>query len=266
MFSNLLGQPVDHPLPSALECFLHQTPSQQQQALQQGPYLRYGTPAASAGDMLRVLKPEDTQQALLLAARTFVEHEPMTKATGKSLDDMLELFGPITAACCSSGMSFGVGEQDGSGAIVCVSLALPYPAFKAVRWPEVPRPAQAILSTLPKVPPEQEAVSVYMFVWATLPNHMGKGYTKAAAAASIDAARQAGYSSLVADLTNVVSQHLGLSHFGFTPMEPKARYHDFEGFRVVQCSEYLIRAVKDLTAEAAAADGAAAPAAAAAGS
>lgn len=219
--------------------------------------------------MLRVLKPEDTQQALLLAARTFVEHEPMTKATGKSLDDMLELFGPITAACCSSGMSFGMEEQqqDGGGAIACVSLALPYTAFKAVHWPQVPRPAQAILSTLPKVSPEQEAVSVYMFVWATHPDHMGKGYTKAAAAASIDAARKAGYSSLVADLTNVVSQHLGLSHFGFRPMEPKARYHDFDGFKVVQCSEYLIRAMKDLTTgrAAAAAAAGAAPATAAAG-
>lgn len=210
--------------------------------------------------MLRVLTLEDTQQALQLAARTFVDHEPMTRATGKSLEDMLELFGPVTAACCSSGMSYGVEEQ--GGAIVCVSLALPYPDFKAVRWPDVPRPAQAILSTLPKLSPQQEAVSVYMFAWATHPDHMGKGHTKATAAASIDAARQAGYSSLVADVTNVVSQHLAMSHFGFRPLEPKARYHDYEGFRVVQCSEYLIRAVKDLRT--AAADGAAPAAAAAA--
>lgn len=208
---------------------------------------------------LRVLKPEDKQQALVLAARTFADHEPMTRASGKTFADVLELFGPITESCCSSGMSFGVVEQ---GAVVCVSLALPYPAFKAVPWPDVPRPAQAILSTLPKLSAAQEAAAVYMFVWATHPDHWGRGFTKAAAQASIAAAQQAGYSLLVADVTNTASQHLAMSHFGFRPLEPKARYHDHERFRVVQCSEYIIRAIRDLRASegAAAADAGAAAA------
>lgn len=204
--------------------------------------------------MMRALQPEDSNKALIFAAQMFVDHEPMTKATGKTFSDMVELFGPITEACCSSGMSFGTfSDQEQQGDIVCVSLALPYTDFNAVQWPDVPRPAQGILRTLPKVAEQQQAASVYMFLWATHPDHMGKGYAKSAVEASIQAAKTAGYSSLVVDVTNVVSQHLALNHFGFTVMEPKARYHDHETFKVVQCSEYIIRAVKDLGAPAGAA-------------
>lgn len=200
-------------------------------------------PTWQAAQMLRPLQPEDKDDVLLLAAQTFIQHEPMTRAGGKALPELLQLFGPITEACCCSGMSFLVEQQ---GTIVAVSLALPFAQYNAVQWPDVPRPAQVILRTLPKLTAQQEAVSVYMFLWATRGDHMGKGYAKAAVAASLQAAGRAGYRSAVADLTNVASQQLAMGHFGFEAMEPKARYHDHELYRAVEGSEYIIRAVKDL--------------------
>lgn len=200
--------------------------------------------------MLRIITPQDKDQVLQFAAKLFAEHEPMTRATGKSVSDMVELFGPITAACCCSGMSFMVEQQEtGTNPILSLSLALPYASYNAVQWPDVPRPAQVILKTLPDLSAEQEAVSVYMFLWGTHSNHMGKGYIKTVVEASMQAATQAGFKSVVVDVTNVVSQHLAMSHFGFQPLEPKARYHDHETFKVVECSEYIIRAMKDLIAE-----------------
>jgi len=200
--------------------------------------------------MLRIIRPEDKDQVVQFAAKLFAEHEPMTRATGKSVSDMVELFGPITAACCCSGMSFMLEQQEtGTNTILSLSLALPYASYNAVQWPDVPRPAQVILKTLPNLLAEQEAVSVYMFLWGTHSNHMGKGFIKTVVEASLQAARQVGFSSVVVDVTNVVSQHLAMSHFGFQPLEPKARYHDHETFKVVECSEYIIRAMKDLTAE-----------------
>lgn len=50
----------------------------------------------------------------------------------------------------------------------------------------------------------------------------------------MQAARQAGFTLFVADVTNTVSQHLAMSHFGFVALEPKVRYHDHDIFRAVK--------------------------------
>jgi hypothetical protein len=200
--------------------------------------------------MLRVVTPQDKDQVLELATKTFSQHEPMTKAGGKSYPEMLQLFGPITDACCNSGMSFAVEQRNDTGAstIVSVSMALPFSTYNEVQWPDVPRPARVILDTLPDLTAAQEASGVYLFLWATHGDHMGRGYSKLTVAASLEAARQAGYVTAVVDATNVVSQHIAMSHFGFKPMDPKARYKDHKLYKGVQCSEYIVRAVKDLTA------------------
>jgi hypothetical protein len=199
--------------------------------------------------MLRVIQAQDKEQVLLFATNNFHQHEPMTRATGKALSEMIELFGPVTEACCSSGMSFMLEHQQpdtDTNTIISVSLTLPYPDYKAVQWPDVPRPARDLMTPLAELPTDQHAAAVYMFLWATHTDHMGKGHVKAVVSASEQAAQQAGFRFLVADVTNVVSQHLAIDRFGYMPMEPKARYHDHERFKTVTCSEFVIRAVKDL--------------------
>jgi hypothetical protein len=197
--------------------------------------------------VLRVIQPQDKEQVLLFAATIFHQHEPMTRATGKSLSEMIELFGPITQACCSSHMSFMLEQQQpDTNTIICISLSLSYSDYKAVQWPDVPRPARDLMKPLPELPKDQQEAAAYMFLWATHTDFMCKGHMKAVISASEQAAQQAGFRFLVADVTNVVSQHLAMAHFGYTPMEPKARYHDHERFKVVTCSEFVIRAIKDL--------------------
>jgi hypothetical protein len=202
--------------------------------------------------MLRVVRPEDKDSVSLFAATLFSAHEPMTKALSIPAEDVAHLYSPIIEACCSSGLSFML-EQEGS--IVCLSLALPYTQYEAVQWPEVPsaRPVAAIMNSLPPLPAGQDPTNtVYMFLWGTGSTHMGKGYIRTAVEASMQATRRSGYSCLVADATNVVSQHLAMSHFGFQPLEPRACYHDHESLKGVQGTEYVIRAVKYLAAEPAA--------------
>lgn len=219
-----------------------------------GPAQAVHSSVAVLFNMLRVVIPEDKEQVSLFAANVFTEHEPMTRATGASVSDIVQLFGPIIEACCSSGMSFMLEQQEpgsSNSTIMCLSLALPYSQYKAMQWPPVKsaQPASEIMKTLPQVPAEQQQAAVYMFLWWTHANHMGKGYIRTVVGESMRAARQAGFSSLVADVTNVVSQHVAMSHFGFQPMEPKARYHDHECFKAVQGTEFIIRAVKHIAAE-----------------
>lgn len=214
--------------------------------------------------MLRVLQPQDSDHVCLFAAELFDAHEPMTRVLSTTVPDLVQLYTPIVEACCSSGLSFIIEEAAPASAvsdvtaaqdrtstsrIMSVCLALPYATYKSLPWPEVPsaRPAGILLKSMPQIPAEQEATAVYAFLWGTHSNHMGKGYLKKVLTASIPACRQAGYTSMVADLTNVVSQGLALKRFGFNPLEPKIRYHDHESFRGVEGTEFIIRAVKGLT-------------------
>ena len=196
--------------------------------------------------MLRVVKPEDKDRVSLFSATLFVSHEPMFKALNVPVNDMQLLLSPVLDACCSSGLSFMLEQE---GGIVSLSLALPYTQYQTLQWPQVAsaRPAAMILNTLPPLPAGQDpANAVYMFLWGTSSTHMGKGCIRTAVEASMQAARRAGCSCLVADVTNVVSQHLAMSHLGFQPLEPRACYHDHESLKGVQGTEYAIRAVKYL--------------------
>lgn len=208
--------------------------------------------------LLRTIMPEDTPSVCAFAAQLFCSHEPLVSALAPDLTppDVATLFSPVIQACCSSGLSFLLVVEDAQqhqqpAAIVALSLALPYTQYKAIEWPLVPaaRPAAAIMESLPQqLPPGvDKAGAVYCFFWGTHADHMGRGCMKRVLDATMQAAEQAGCSSLVADLTNVVSQHLALSRFGFQALQPCARYRDHEAFRGVQGTEAVVRAVKVLT-------------------
>lgn len=173
----------------------------------------------------------------------------MCKALGATVSEWVTQFDPLIEACCSSGMSFMMeGAADGPESIMSVSLALPYAQYVSVQLEESAMfgPLVQLLDSLPELPAfESEAVALNL-VWGTHQSHMNKGYLRKVVERTDEAARQAGCSCIVADATNVVSQHL-LPVFGYQP-QSKVRYQDYASFRAIQCTEYVIRAVKQLPA------------------
>lgn len=201
--------------------------------------------------MLRSITPQDKNAVCLFTAHVFCSHEPMCKALGATVPIWVQQFDPLIDACCSSGMSFMM-ESAGHdpNKIMSVSLALPYAQYVSVELENNPMfdPIIQLLDSLPDLPDtdaSSQAVALNL-VWGTHHSHMNKGYLRKVVQATMDAARQAGCSCIVADATNVVSQHL-LPVFGFQP-QSKVRYQDYECFRAISCTDYVIRAVKQLPA------------------
>jgi hypothetical protein len=106
----------------------------------------------------------------------------------------------------------------------------------------------SVFDALDKLPEQHEQSAALNFIWATHSDHMNLGYAKQVVQATMQAAQHAGYVALIADFTNVVSQRLGES-FGYQP-HVKVRYHDFEPFKSITCTDHAIRSVKQLEAAA----------------
>jgi hypothetical protein len=155
----------------------------------------------------------------------------------------------LSEACCASGLTYIV-QDTASCDILSKSLALPYDQYKALELDDHPafRPVLSVFDALDKLPEHHEQSAALNFIWATHGDHMNKGYAKRVVQATMQAAQQAGYVSLIADFTNVVSQRLGES-FGYQP-HVKVRYHDFEPFKGITCTDHAIRSVKQLAAAA----------------
>lgn len=199
--------------------------------------------------MLRALQPEDTERICLFGAEVFCKHEPMCKALGTAVPDFVQQFTPIIHACCSSGLSFVLEEAGGAGEPLSMSLALPYAQYSAIKLDDHPafRPVLAVFDALDAQASDDLSADVMCFMWATRSDQMNKGYNKIVAGATVEAARRAGSTGLVADFTNVVSQHM-MGYFGYKPAV-QVRYHDFECFKSIQCTQYVFRAVKPLAAD-----------------
>jgi hypothetical protein len=155
----------------------------------------------------------------------------------------------VQEACCASGLSYIV-QDTASGDILSKSLALPFDQYKALELDDHPafRPVLAVFDALDSLPVQHEQSAVLNFVWATHSNHMNKGYAKKVVQGTMQAAQQAGFVSIIADFTNVVSQRMGEA-FGYQP-HVKVRYHDFEPFKSITCTDLCIRSVKQLEAAA----------------
>jgi hypothetical protein len=153
----------------------------------------------------------------------------------------------LPEACCASGLSYIV-QDTASGDILSKSLALPFDHYKTLELDDHPtfRPVLAVFDALDSLPVQHEQSAVLNFVWATHSNHMNKGYAKKVVQGTMQAARQAGFASIIADFTNVVSQRMGEA-FGYQP-HVKVRYHDFEPFKSITCTDLVIRSIKQLEA------------------
>jgi hypothetical protein len=172
--------------------------------------------------MLRVITAGDIDRVCVFTAQVFCSHEPMCKALRAEVPDFVKQFRPLLAACCTSGLSFLLEDEQSTSnddiSIISISLAIPFEQYNALQWPDTPTfgPMSAIFEDLAH-PLESHPGAVLSFVWATHSRHMNKGYTKRVVQSTTQAAVQAGCSCLVTDATNIVSQHL-LRHFGFQPL------------------------------------------------
>lgn len=99
-----------------------------------------------------------------------------------------------------------------------MSLALPYDAYKAVsdQLPEytIFNPVLAVFDALERLPCSEASEAVLNFMWATHEQHTNRGHAKRVVEGTETAAKQAGFSWLVADVTNVISQHMA-ALFGY---------------------------------------------------
>jgi hypothetical protein len=197
--------------------------------------------------MLRAITAGDIDKVCLFTAQVFCSHEPMCKALRAEVPDFVQQFRPLLAACCTSGLSFLLEDEQTTddNSIISISLAIPFEQYNTLQWPGTPTfgPMSAIFEDLAH-PLESHPGAVLSFVWATHSSHMNKGYTKRVVESTTQAAVQAGCSCLVADATNIVSQHL-LQHFGFQPLIqvnlhqhlPQHRLRCFDALLVAMASE-----------------------------
>jgi hypothetical protein len=204
--------------------------------------------------MLKALRSWDTPRVIQLVAPIFVNHEPMSKTLGITTQDFKDTFQDLIAECCDSGLSTAIIIDNEP---VSVSLAIAYDKYVTIpvncKNTPIISPLLNILDEMDHQHPvhQNHESTLYHFIAGTDAKHMNKGYAQRAIKGTIDMARHRGYTRIIADATNIVSQNLLMKSFQYKPMGEicyaSFKHGDEHVFRVITPhTNSIIRMVKDL--------------------
>lgn len=193
--------------------------------------------------MLQTLTPDHFAAILDFAAATTTQNEPMCRALRVTPEDFKVVFSEIVRLCCESNLSSGIFDDDHTP-LAC-SLALPYDTYKSLSFPDVDAfaPIFKVLNTLDSEPIEH---AVYHFLICTAPEAANKGYAKQVIRHTLYMAYTHGtrdmftYDCVIADATNVVSQHILRGHFKYAMLN-FIPYKQIDAFETITCTYAAMR-------------------------
>lgn len=204
--------------------------------------------------MLKALRAWDSPRVIQLITPVFVENEPMCKALGITVHDFKDTFKDVIEECCDSGLSTAIIVDNEP---VSVSLAIPYKKYVSMPISCVNRsklfPLLNILEKMEHQHPVHEISesTLYHFIVGTDANHMNRGYAHRAIKGTIDMAKHRGFTHIIADATNIVSQHVLEKGFNYKPVG-EIYYATFEHDNqpvfqsITPHTKSIVRMMKDL--------------------
>ena len=196
--------------------------------------------------LLRKVIYSDYQRICNLVTKSFLKYEPMCNVLKLHEKDFLHSFQNLIKVCCLHEFS-AVIEEDNK--LIAASLACPYNVYENIEMPEENsieiNKILFMLDTLNKKPLSNKDSSIYHFIVGTDPNYINNGLSRKVINETIKLSQNANYKYIVADATNIISQHVLQKHFDYKPVSC-IKYNDYEFFKNIGDTEYIIRMIKDI--------------------
>ncbi len=204
---------------------------------------------------IRSLYDYDCEDVCKLTSSVFVKNEPMCKCLNMTEEEFMDAFYDIIYKCCDSGCSYCMKDHE-TNEILSIMLTLPYIDYKNIQLPEWTNDCESVaplLNILDDVSYEKEFEidsTLYLFIACTKSNMECKGLAKLLLNKVIDKAQYDNYKYLVADATNIISQHILINKYGFQNIK-EISYDEFEYnekyiFKDIKDTKNIIRVMKKL--------------------
>lgn len=194
--------------------------------------------------LLRKVIIQDFPKICNLVTNSFLKYEPMCNILKIKEEDFIHSFQDLIKACCSHDFSSVVEVDD---KLIAASLACPYNIYENIEMPEK-NSAEInkilfMLDLLNKNPLNNKDSTIYHFIVGTDPSYTSYGLSKKVINETIKLSQDANYKYIVADATNIISQHVLQNHFDFKPVS-RIKYNNYEFFKNIIDTEYIIRMIK----------------------
>jgi len=167
--------------------------------------------------MLYTLCNDDMRFSMEFTSQIFAEKEPTSVALGITSDDFTDVFRSIMETCVSSGYSYASHSECGDA----VALNLPYDQFLEVDY-NVSRKIEPMFALFDAMQYEPTGKCLYVFSIAS----DAKGLASQLLQHVTNEAKAHGFTSILADCTNIKSQKLFEKHGFVTRSE--VTYSGFE--------------------------------------
>lgn len=198
--------------------------------------------------LLRKTVISDFPKICDLVVKSFLKHEPMCNVLKIQDYDFIYSFENLLKECCQSGLSSVIVENNNN--LIATSLACTYNSYEKIKIPELKsseiNKIISILDDLNSKKINDKDMSVYHFIVGTDPNYINRGLSKLVINETIKLSSINGnYKYIIADATNIVSQHILQNHYSYKPYT-HIKYSDYDYFKEITDTEYIIRMIKDI--------------------
>jgi hypothetical protein len=179
---------------------------------------------------IRLVTLKDLVPVLEFSSHVFISDEPLCKAVNCTKEEFVQCFFPIVYECCKSGLSFVVEEDNH---IISCALTL-----RNCVYLNLVLEVSSSMKSVDKILSDLNALSnpngndVYIFLLATDVKCRNSGYGRLITHATLEAAKTQLFDGVIADVTNIISQHVLTTHFRFEVLG-ETRYDEFifDGFK-----------------------------------
>ena len=163
------------------------------------------------------LSNDDLRFAIEFTSQIFADEEPTSVALGVTSDEFTDVFRSIMETSVSSGYSYASHSEHGDA----VALNLPYDQFLGVEY-NVSKKIEPMFALFDAMKYEPSGKCLYVFSIASDAKGLGSQLLKH----TIDEAKAHGFTSILADCTNIKSQKMFERHGFVTRSE--VTYGGFE--------------------------------------
>lgn len=184
----------------------------------------------------RIVRSYDVNDITKFVAKVFAKNEPMCKVLNVNEKDIENTFGHLINECCVSNLSTLWRNNSINDSIIATSLVLPYYKYKnydIINNSETLTPIIRVLNEIGDIPDGLINNSVYYFMHGTDESFANNGYLKKGVLSTIENSEKNLYDFIIADATNVVSQHV-LKKYDFKVYKKVKFNDDIEIYRMIR--------------------------------
>lgn len=192
-------------------------------------------------------QPKDSARIIRFVSRIFVASEPTSVALNFTECDFITAFQDVMRKCVQSNHSFSYLN---GGDIVAQSLSVSYDVFSKANYGYT-RETQPMFDLFDKLETYRPSGKC-LVMFALCSEFEGRGIASRLLRETIENAKNDGYQMIIADCTNIVSQHIFKRHDFKTVVEVKYRDFDYgirKPFKDIETTESIQRMIYDISTE-----------------